>query len=681
MKASCPNCGAPIEFRFDDSFVRVCDHCRAAVLRTDRELSSLGEVADLTPIETPLRLFSEGHYGQGTFLLVGMAQIRHAAGGIWQEWYAKLGGGTWGWLAEAQGRYYLTFEHAGDVPLPAYESLQPGAVVPLPVPGRATPTPFTVAEVTAASYLAARGELPFRLVPQGQFRYVDLSDGHGLFATIDYGDGREAPSVYVGQQVTLDQLRLSGGEVAPASEPQIRAKRLACPSCNAPVDVRLPGESLRVVCGHCNTILGVETDVAQVIAAQKSRATPDLPLGSKGTLAEGELTVIGFVVRSAFADGDWWPFHEYLLHSGKLGFRWLVESDGNWSYVQPVEAGAVTTDASSATYDGVKFKSFQRTQLRVDQVVGEFYWRVAAGETVEGDDFIAPPAMLSREATGSEENWSLGTFMSRGEVQHAFGNADLPLPQPATVAPNQVDASAGAANMLTLAFFALLVIGLFFGARANGTLVTTQPIVIHPGAPPPPPPPAADPTVPAPADATPTPNVVFSEPFQLAGGKNIELTFHASLTNNWAYIAADLVSLGTGDVVNTDGELESYSGIEDGEHWSEGSQTSQTVVGPVPEGSYMLRLEGQQGDPKHDVSATVTVKQDVFRGKYLGWACVLLGIPWFGFALHAWMFERKRWDQSSYGKAGMPKNATWFAVAMIVALGLVVVGIFKLLGR
>ncbi|HEX7699853.1 MAG TPA: hypothetical protein VF403_04000, partial [Kofleriaceae bacterium] len=90
--------------------MRVCASCNFAIQRTDRGVDSLGKVADLVPIDSPLKLFAEGHQGRESFLLVGMAQIRHEAGGIWQEWYAKLDGGQWGWLAEAQGRYYLTYE-------------------------------------------------------------------------------------------------------------------------------------------------------------------------------------------------------------------------------------------------------------------------------------------------------------------------------------------------------------------------------------------------------------------------------------------------------------------------------------------------------------------------------------------------------------------------------------------
>jgi hypothetical protein len=677
VKTTCPNCGAPLEFRFDDSFVRVCDHCSSAVLRTDRGLDTLGKVADLVPIESPLQLFAEGHYGKGTFLLVGRAQIRHSAGGIWQEWYAKLGGGTWGWLAEAQGRYYLTFEQKAEH-VPAYESLAPGAVVELPVPGRLVLDAFTVAEVTTGTYIAARGELPFKLVPDGAFRYVDLADGHGLFATIDYGEPGDEPTLYVGSQVSLADLKLQGGEVGPSEEPQIKSKRLACPNCNAPVDVRLPGESLRVVCGHCNSVLGIETEAVQVVAQQQSRPAPAIPLGSRGKFLDGELTVIGYLQRSAYVDGDWWPFYEYLLHAPDVGFRWLVDSDGHWSYVQPVAAGAVTSELGAVRYDGVKFRAFQNTDLRVDEVLGEFYWRVAAGEIVHGEDFVAPPAMLSREASAEEETWSLSTYMTPREVKHAFGKDDLPFGSPDGVAPNQVDASSSASHVLSIAFGVLLLTGIIAAAMAPDTLKYAHDVTIPAGAPPAPPPDPTDSTTPPPADTAPNPYVFFSDPFPLDAGHNVQLAFSATLDNNWAYVAADLVNEATGEVVNVDADLEYYSGVDDGDYWSEGSRESNVVVGPVADGTYMLRLESQHGGAG-DVSAHVALKQGVFRGKWLGLACLVLAFLWVPLAIHAYMFERKRWDQSNTGTA--PKNATWLLVWSLMGPLLLVVLILKLFAR
>src|SRR6185503_13555378 len=139
-------------------------------------------------------------------------------GGLTQEWYARFSD-TWGWLAEAQGRYYMTFEVEG-AQLPPLESLQPGERVQLPTMLGAA-REFTVAEVGGATYVAANGELPFRLVPNGSYRFVDLSDGEGNFATIDYGEPGDTPTLYTGQQLTLAELHISGGEVGPSRDAAI----------------------------------------------------------------------------------------------------------------------------------------------------------------------------------------------------------------------------------------------------------------------------------------------------------------------------------------------------------------------------------------------------------------------------------------------------------------------------
>ena len=47
--------------------------------------------------------------------------------------------------------------------------------------------------------------------------------------------------------------------------------------------------------------------------------------------------------------------------------------------------------------------------------------------------------MVSREASPTEENWSLSTYMTEREVQHAFGDKELPLGTPVGIGPNQLD--------------------------------------------------------------------------------------------------------------------------------------------------------------------------------------------------------------------------------------------------
>lgn len=657
MIVGCPTCGAAVEFRYDDSFVRVCSHCRAAVVRTDRGVDTLGRFADLIPIESALRLFAEGRHGAAGFQLIGMAQLRHAAGGVWQEWYARLDGGGWAWISEAQGRLYLTLERPDLAPPPisALPSLAPGVQVSL---GGAT---FTVAERGTATYVSALGEIPYRLVPSSTFQFVDLSDGRGGFATIDYGDGSEPPAVYLGTQVTPDSLALSGGEDMPRPAGPVQGARLACPSCNGPLDLRAPDQTLRVACPYCGSLVSVEGGALSIIARQAKKPALAIALGSRGRFADGELTVIGYVGRSAYLDGKWWPFEEYLLYAPGVGFRWLVCSDGHWSYVQPVATGAVSV-AIAARYRGVAFRRFQIATLRVDSVLGEFYWRVEAGERVESTDYIAPPAMLSCEVSGTEQNWSLSTYLTPRAVGRAFGKR-LGLPAPIGVAPNQpYPGGVGKVAALVAVTFLAVGVGKCAASPRSEKLRQHFTVPMLSAAPKR----AIDPTlgvVPSPdapgsgsaggdaASAEAPAAVMFSDRFRLDGGHNVAFDLAANVTNNWVYAALDLVNEDTNSVVSFDTNLEYYAGVEDGESWTEGSRSVEQVIGPVEPGNYVLRVEAQHGG-LGNVDLGVVVRQGVFRWTWFWVGLAVLAVPFTIAGWKAARFQARRRENSNVTRSG-----------------------------
>ena len=655
MKVGCPTCGAEVEFRYDDSFVRVCGSCRAAVIRGDRGPESLGKVADLAPTASPLALFADGKWqGQG-FMLVGRAQYQHPAGGVWDEWYAKLDGGAWGWLAEAQGRFYLTFETAGAGDPPPWDEVFAGASIQLHDGG---PRLFTVGERGIAELAGAEGEIPFRFVPGTLFGFADLADGTGRFATIDYGDpgdDGEPATIYLGRQVTLAELALAGGEARVDTARPSAGKRLACPSCGGSVELRAPDQSKRVVCPYCSTLLACEGDLAIIAKLHQSKDAGAIKLGSKGTFDGVAYTVIGRLRRKAGGasiptvggdddeSGEVWTWNEYLLYEPTVGFRWLVESQGHWTFVTTLPPGAARTEAGKALYDGHRFRIYDRGQATVIGVWGELYWRVQAGEQVATEDYVAPPAMLSSETTDDEVNWSLGIYHTPDQINRAFGGV-LTLPAREGVGAVQPFRHRHAFRTIALLLVLLGLLTIVRGAMASNRTVFDQPLTLEE------PPAEAAAEIPAGSGDV---RLVFSEPFDLVGRKNVQVAIAAAVDNSWIYVAGDLVHEASGELQTFEKEIAFYRGVEGGEAWTEGGQRARFYVPAVKPGRYLLRLEVMQAAGGNIGQVQVTIRQGVFRFTHVFIVLILIGVPGLILAIWQWSFERRRWKNSDYAPKGM----------------------------
>lgn len=427
--ASCPACGAPVTFGVG-SVVAVCDFCRSAVARHDKKVEDHGKVADLVDTATRLKRGMTGSIKGRGFTVAGRVQYRHPAGGVWDEWYLAFSNGSWGWLAEAQGKLYLTFERKlrADAKLPAFETLAVGDSVQL---GRDS---FAVMERGTATCASAEGEIPWEFRTGAEHRFVDLQDDGGQVATLEYG---AQPQVFVGRLVTVDDLELAGDPwLAEAETLSTSGVQLNCPNCAGPLTLRVPDQSLRVTCPSCNSLLDAQNGKLAYLKTLKSNEKfPILiPLGKEGKLFGETYTVIGYMRRYATWMGKMFPWNEYLLYSPRVGFRWLVHNENHWSFVQPPTQplSPKTGSWKQFSHDGSYFRLYDRGTAYVRYVIGEFYWRVEVGEKVRTADFIAPPRMISFEwsNTGKSEevNISEGTYLTVDQVEEAFGVKSIPRP-------------------------------------------------------------------------------------------------------------------------------------------------------------------------------------------------------------------------------------------------------------
>jgi hypothetical protein len=406
-RASCPHCGAPVEFRSAASTSAVCSYCHSTLVRDGDALRRIGVSAELFDDHSPLRLGAAGRLQGEAFTLVGRLQYGYDEG-TWNEWHALFDNGRSGWLSEDNGRYVFAFDAPLQGEAPVATELVAGER--RLVDGRA----WSVASVTQAKLLAAEGELsrPPRL--QGAFTVADLRDEQGEVGTLDYSEPA-TPQWSVGRSVALAELAMSG--LAEASEKTLKGAGLSCPNCGAAIALTLDNAQ-SVVCGQCHAVVdlskGIGGDLAyyrQANTGEADQQAPQLPLGSVGTLALGgpaqPWQVVGYQERCDIpedADDEQSFWREYLLYHRTAGFAFLVDAEDGWSWVVPL-TGAPQLRGDRASWQGAEYRKLYSYQAKTTYVLGEFYWRVERDQRSFNTDFTG---------IGNARNKRLNREMSAG---------------------------------------------------------------------------------------------------------------------------------------------------------------------------------------------------------------------------------------------------------------------------
>lgn len=628
--ANCPSCGAAITFAIGSSAVVVCDTCRSVVARTDRGVEDHGKVAALIDTGSPLQVGATGsHEGRG-FRITGRTQLRHQAGGVWDEWYAAFDDGSWWWIAEAQGRFYVTAPATAEVP--PYEALTLGAPI---LEG------LVVAEFGEAALLSAEGELPWRPTPNYTYKYADLTGPRNRFATIDYSE--TPPIVFQGAETTLPALGVTGTARA-AARPKL--KTLNCPNCAGALELRAPDQAERIWCPYCGAGLDVTEGKLQFFKMlKKQRVEPLIPLGATGTIEDDAYVVAGFMQRAVHFDRDYF-WTEYLLYNAAKGYRWLVQSDGHWSFVTPLRPGEVsdalpTGATTHVAYGGRSYRLFQQATARVTYVVGEFYWRVAAGEKADTVDYVSAPFGLSKEITtsgASEIAYSHARYMEPSEVAKAFGVEGLPRPE--GVGPMQPFPGSTLVGPWLLMLALLIATAIFLAVTLPGRTAHDRTYEIAAAA--------------VPEGAPENARVLFSAPFELSGRHNVQVRAEAAsaLHNTWLHLGVDLVDEAAGTMQSFEVPLQYYSGVDEGERWSEGKLRDNTYLSRPGKGRHVLRVEAQWEPGKPPPAVRLTVREGVFRGVHFLLALIAVSILPLLAVIRRISFESQRWKDSAHSPFG-----------------------------
>ena len=419
---------------------------------------------------------------------------------------------------------------------------------------------------------------------------------------------------------------------APPAAPAAAVKALTCPACGGTIELKAAGYTVTVACLYCGSLLDVANpDVRLITEYHEAAAQLEIPLGTRGTLDGVEWEAIGYLRRS---EGGSYPWEEYLLFNPYQGYRWLITNGRGWSFAEQLTR-TPTWERGNVALDGQSYEPFFADgTAQVDYVLGEFYWRVKAGEEVKTDDYVRPGWMLSREANDQEVSWSLSRWLEPQEIKAAFGVEPPRRPWPPL--PHQPSPYGARLKRRTLMAalavgFLLLLAILFSGGSTllKADLPLTLDRMTH--------------------TATLGP-VTVDRAYQLVA---IEARV-PRLDNAWVDLDYALVDRATQASWNAYGAAERYSGRDSDGAWSEGSRGTTVKLATVPAGTYDLVVDyagnrwggGSGGADPDRVEIEVRTGAVFFSNFVL--AALLILLPLIFVAIRHVSFESARKGESDF---------------------------------
>jgi hypothetical protein len=415
-----------------------------------------------------------------------------------------------------------------------------------------------------------------------------------------------------------------------SESPNQSIKSFTCQNCGAPIELRAQELTLSVACSGCGSISEKELGVFKFIkVAHDFQASKLLvPLGAKGQLRGQTYQVIGFMERY---DSHYTlqPWGEYLLFNPYIGFHWLAESKGHWTLYKPLKSIPKKSGQKKYKLLGETYNLYNKGDVVVGYVLGEFYWKVRVGDTVQAVDAICPPYIISSETSEDEVLWSIGDYIQSTDVAKAFQVNYLPAPS--GIAPNQPANHFHTKEMWLSWFVALLLMSFvhhFGKAMRPETLIDSQRI-----------------SVPA-TGLTDSQLAHFSvKEFS----NHMTVLLESSLNQSWSSIHLRVVPM---DSSNTNSysfekDMSYYSGSDSDGSWSEGSQDAEMLVNTLPSGAYSVLLTASPEPGKNfELHAIVTLFPKIWSNFWL--VFFLISLPPFWVLFRSRSFEQRRWADSDF---------------------------------
>ncbi|WP_228408617.1 DUF4178 domain-containing protein [Chryseobacterium sp. JV274] len=295
-----------------------------------------------------------------------------------------------------------------------------------------------------------------------------------------------------------------------------------------------------------------------------------LDVGQKGKIGGEEYTVVAIIVKR-YGNNIFW--REYYLKDSKGNDAFLSESDGHWVFLIPMHPDDFKGKNSKLpTYLGRTYRWYENSQCSVEAAAGFFEEHVDFSLATY-KEYVNGTRMISQEKTSKKSQYFYGVHISKHDVKKAFKIAHMPYyTGVGIVQPYYFDIKQ-AINIFCIAALLICLFQLYvYTSRTNET-VFAQTINF--------------------TDVR--DKEMVSSSFTLSGGSApLKVNAFSGVDNSWANIQLSLVNEKTNEIIYTSKDIEQYHGYEDGESWSEGSQSEDFNLCGVSSGQYHFLISAEK---------------------------------------------------------------------------------------
>ena len=439
-------------------------------------------------------------------------------------------------------------------------------------------------------------------------------------------------------------------ELAPTPTP---VASVTCPKCATVLPCHDPAHSRYFCCFNCRTFFSANptapANVPQRLDGFKKALVPgpSLPLGMVAELGGHRCRLTGYQVRGE-KDDRLAVWREYQLRPAEplagdepADFPLqLAEYQGHWllickAWQSPDRQGPrAVQDGSWEDETGRNYRIWHRYRPLIRDAVGEFDWNVLEDERLRITEYTSPPYMLASEQVGNDKpTWYLAQHLEPEQVAQAFAMpvSDLPERQDVGAAqPNPTEHWPQLAH-LTILIAVLLLVAQMVIVMLKPEAETLQNFTV------------GEPTAGA------TSEVLVSNSFEMVDHGAIDLRLEVpNLTNHWVEVTASLVNEQTGRGYEVTRAIEYYEGVEGGEHWTEGSRSTEAVLSSIPPGRYHVNLYPTVDKGTGFVTLQLTLHENA--ALWSNFFLILNGLALL--PLWVWWrrrsFEQTRWANSDF---------------------------------